>query len=250
MTQRKHLEIKDLDARGQVEALIATYDIIDKDGDVTVKGFFGEQPASIVTSHNWGDIMLGKGVIRDSDEGAIFSGLFNLDDPDAAKLHSKLMFDMSHPPAQIEWSYAFDILEGGAEKAIHNGTAVRRLQPLPDGSPGAKIFEVSPVLVGAGEGTGTLAVKQENPEGIKFTDQAAEVMASVQDLIERAEAIRTLRAEQGKHLGSESVDLLTQLDVHLKTLTAVLAPVEPEPQMPPLAIVQAQFEDLQRRLIR
>lgn len=221
MTLRKHLELKDIGEKGEVSALIATYDVIDKDGDVTFPGFFGEQSATIVTAHNWGDIMLGKGTIKDTPSGAIFDGRFNLEDPDAAKLHSKLRFDLETPPPLIEWSYAFDIKEGGAEKADRDGTPVRNLQPLPDGSPGAKVFEVSPVLLGAGEGTGTLSIKNHH----KFQDQAADVMTQVQALVDRADEIKQLRLKRDgnrKPLGAEVVTLLTQLGEQLKTLEAVL----------------------------
>lgn len=145
---------------GSVEAVIATLNVKDHDGDVTLPGFFGsDHPAVIVGSHDWSQIMLGKGRINEQDDLAVFSGKFNLDDPEAKALHSKLMYDLEHPPAAIEWSYGFEVLPGGRKAGQHAGENVSLLGPLDDGSPGAKVWEVSPVLAGAGMGTGTIAAK-------------------------------------------------------------------------------------------
>ncbi len=158
----KQLQIKDVGAEGEVEAVVATLHVVDKDGDLTLPGFFGTQPTKIVSGHDWSQILLGKGTVTDEDgETAIFRGRLNLDDPAAAQLHTKLRFDMDHPPPLIEWSYGFKILPGGSRPAGDQDPDGARqiLQPRPDGTPGAKVWEVSPVLVGAGEGTRTVAVK-------------------------------------------------------------------------------------------
>jgi hypothetical protein len=160
VTQRKTFELKEISPAGELTAVIATLDVKDRDRDVTRRGFFGTQPTPIVGSHDWDDIMLGKGQVSDADgRQAILEGRLNLDDPAGKALHSKLRFDLQNPPPLIEWSYAFEILEGGTSTGIFEGAEVRFLQPRADGSPGVRLFEASPVLVGAGVGTGTLTVK-------------------------------------------------------------------------------------------
>ncbi len=161
-TLTKAAVLKDVTSEGEVEAVVATLHVVDKDGDYTLPGFFGTQPTKLVSGHDWSQIMLGKGTVTDGDgQQAVFHGKLNLDDPAAAALHAKLRFDMAHPPPLIEWSYGFRILPGGSRPAGEQDPDGARqiLQPRPDGTPGAKVWEVSPVLVGAGEGTRTVDVK-------------------------------------------------------------------------------------------
>lgn len=177
---------------GSVEAVIATLNVKDHDGDVTLPGFFGsDHPTVIVGSHDWSQIMLGKGRIREDGEQAVFSGKFNLDDPEAKALHSKLMYDLANPPAAIEWSYGFEVLPGGRKAGQHAGEQVSFLGPLDDGSPGAKVWEVSPVMAGAGIGTGTLAAKTRPTLRAKV-DAALTALApaaeSVDDLLAKLDA--------------------------------------------------------------
>lgn len=245
MALRKHAEIKDLTESGEVEAVVATLGVVDKDGDVTEQGFFGEQTTKIVSSHDWSDILLGKGTVSDRDgRAAIFRGSLNLDDPKAEQLHAKLRYDMATPPPLIEWSYGFSIQPGGSRKDSHDGRDVRVLQPLPDGGPGSKVYEVSPVLVGAGEGTGTLAVKgatrsileelaeQGDPdaaelvkqfalldaekEGQRFVEQIETTVRAVKSVLDRAEAISAAR--RNGRLGDDAVARLADLSVELRSL--------------------------------
>jgi hypothetical protein len=97
-------------------------------------------------------VMIGKGVLKEEDDKAIAEFKLNLEIEAARDWHSALKFDLDHPPAMQEWSYGFDILESG-EKEI-DGQKVRVLKKL-------KVHEISPVLLGAGIGTQTIAIKGE-----------------------------------------------------------------------------------------
>lgn len=211
-------------ADGSVTAVIATLNVKDHDRDVTLPGFFGSQPAVIVGSHDWSDLMLGKGMVTEKGEQAIFEGAFNLDDPDAKAVHSKLMYDLDHPPALLEWSYGFEVHKGGASRGQHEGEDVQFLQPLADGSPGAKVWEVSPVIAGAGIGTGTLAAKN------RPTTLSGQIAAALKDLGVIEDGVVDLAARlesQGHSLTTTKADLLISLgDGLTKTLAAVTAVLE------------------------
>jgi hypothetical protein len=242
---RKSLVLKAEDKTGEVSSVIATLNKKDADGDVTREGFFGEQHVSIVGSHDWHDIMLGKGVLKEEGDRAVFRGKFNLDDPDAAKLHSKVLFDIENPPAKIEWSYNLRLVEG-AREAFKNDPEFgdgQWLQPV-DGKPGVKVDEVSPVLVGAGVGTGTLGVKARKGETVsileelaemgdedakqmlslhreldqksdtqRFIDQLGAALEQLESVGKRAEQIREKRP-----LGVESREKLAHISLNLKDL--------------------------------
>ena len=223
---RSPLQVKAVSKSGEVEALIATLNVIDKHGDVTLPGFFGEQPASIVTSHDWNEVQIGKGEIMEDGEEVIFRGRFNLGADDGRNTHAKILFDMEDGAAKalIEWSYGYSILRGGWRFGEFEGEDVRFLTPITDEnggilSAGVDVHEVSPVLLGAGEGTGTLDVKTSR-DGAPFAEQADAALAHVGALLERAEAIKALR--KGERLGAVSMDTLKTLGVSLGELTGAL----------------------------
>ena len=241
---RKSLDVK-VEKTGEVSSVVATLNVKDKDGDVTLPGFFGEQTVSIVTSHDWMDLMLGKGTLKEEGEEAVFRGELNLDDPDAKKLHTKLLFDLDHPPAKIEWSYNLRLRKGARvpfEDHEEFGDGYW-LQPV-DGEAGVKVDEVSPVMVGAGEGTRTLGVKarkgdtmsileeladagdedaktmlalhrelDEKTEHQKFADQLEGALATLEKVVARAEQIREKRP-----LGAESRGKLNHISLSMKEL--------------------------------
>lgn len=220
---RKALTIKSVSEAGDVAAVIATLNVKDKDGDVTLPGFFGTQPVSIVGSHNWDDIMLGKGQLSEHKDQAVFEGKFNLDDADAAKLHSKLKFDVDNPPALVEWSYNLRLKEGARvpfKDHAEFGDG-QWLGPV-DGQPGVKVNEVSPVLIGAGEGTGTVAVKGEKTS-------LAEMIKTSNQLLDRITrdvlALNGKLSADGHQLTDEKRAVLASLVEELEKTLATVSPV-------------------------
>lgn len=208
--------VKAVGDSGEVEAIIATFDVIDKDRDVTRKGFFGTQPTAIVWAHDW-TAPIGKGSITETDVDARFNGKFFLNTTRGKDAWEtvKAMGDMQ------EWSYGFDILDGGSEKGQLDGQDVRFLQASASGSAGAKVYEVSPVLVGAGEGTGTVELRAFDPDktaGMPFVDEIDQAAREVAACYKRAVEIADLRAESGKTLGVESRRRLIDLNLALADL--------------------------------
>ena len=188
MKKRKQFRVKAVSAKGEVTAVFATLNVKDHDGDVTLPGAFGEQSVPIVPTHNWGSVPLGKAKIREDGDDAIAKMQFNLDSSAGREWFSALKFDFETDPLQ-EYSYAFDVLESG--KGDHEGEAVQFLKKL-------KVFEVSPVLLGAGVNTRTLAVKSGiAPMELQFEETEA-ALVLVSEFSNRVKALATLRADEGK----------------------------------------------------
>lgn len=145
------VKVKDA-AKGEVSAVFSTFDVMDKDGDVTPSDAIKDGEPFVVSAYghtSWaGELPVGKGVIRTTKSEAIAEMQFFMDTTQGR--------DTFNAVAELaksglgEWSYGFDILD--AQPGVFDGKDVRILT-------GVKVFEVSPVLVGAGVNTRTLSVK-------------------------------------------------------------------------------------------
>lgn len=144
---------------GTATLKIASFGEVDKDGDVTEPGYFGVQHVQMVPTHDWNHVWIGKGKIYEKADGAYCDVKFNLKIRAAKDWYEAIKFDYENPPSLAEYSYGFEVLPGGSKSGQHQGRQVRYLTPREDGTPGAKVFEVSPVLQGAGTGTRTAGVK-------------------------------------------------------------------------------------------
>lgn len=136
-------------SEGRVQAVFATFDVKDHDGDVTLKGAFGNQQVRISAYNHksWsGALPVGKGTISETGDGAVLDGQFFVNTTHGADTFEtvKQMGDLQ------EWSYGYDVDD--SERGTKDGAPVRFLKAL-------TVHEVSPVLLGAGLGTRTLAAK-------------------------------------------------------------------------------------------
>jgi len=137
---------------GEFKAVFSTMNVIDKDGDVTLPGAFGEQQV-IIAAYNhgsWGagtnGLPVGKGRIYEQGNDAIVEGKFFLDTTAGSETYRtiKNVGDLQ------EWSYSLPQIE--AESSTIDGRVVRLLKKI-------KVNEVSPVLMGVGENTRLLSIK-------------------------------------------------------------------------------------------
>ena len=160
--QLSRFEIKDVD-KGEVDAVFATLDVVDHDGDVTLKGAFEDGAPVSISSYGHstttkGALPVGKGTIRESKNEAVFEGRFFLDTVDGHDTFT-VVKELSAPdgPGQ-EWSYYYEAVKKSF--GTRDGKRVRILEKL-------KTFHVAPVERGAGLGTRTLALKdvKELPGG-------------------------------------------------------------------------------------
>lgn len=144
------LSLKDAD-QGTVTAVFATFNVVDKDGDITLPSAFEDGARVVISAYghsSWSGILpVGKGVIRTIGNEAILEGRFFLNTT-VGREHFEVVKEMGEDQ---QWSYGFEVVEAEVPK---DGEARRILKRV-------KVFEVSPVLVGAGVGTRTVAVKAE-----------------------------------------------------------------------------------------
>lgn len=173
--ERKQLRVEIKDAeKGIVRAAFARMEVKDHDGDWTLPGAFGEQKVRVSAyGHaSWmGELPVGKGTITEQEGEAVAELRFFMNTA-SGREHFETVKEMGDLQ---EWSYGFDVLETGEITEELDQMGVRRvLKKL-------KVHEVSPVLLGAGVGTRTLAVKAleqlldkiENPNltGLKEPDE-------------------------------------------------------------------------------
>jgi len=152
-TKSLRVEIKD-EAQGLVRAVFATFNKIDSHGDVTPPGAFTdgeEMPISAYGHMSWeGALPVGKGRIRQTSKEAIFEGQFFME----TQAGRDTFTTVKELGSLGQWSYGYDALEYSFGE--HDGKRVRFLNKL-------KVHEVSPVLIGAGVNTRTLAAKSGAP---------------------------------------------------------------------------------------
>lgn len=154
-TKSLRVEIKD-EAKGLVKAVFSTFNVIDSDRDVTPPGAFEDGAPVVISQYghtSWeGELPVGKGTIRQTSKEAIFEGQFFMN-TDHGKNAFLTVKELSDAGLQ-EWSYGFDAIDYSFGE--FEGQKVRFLNKL-------KVFEVSPVLRGAGVGTRTLSAKSGAP---------------------------------------------------------------------------------------
>ena len=192
-----HAEVKQIKESGEFEAVIATLGVIDHDGDIIESGAFNSGPVSIQPAHYRNSLPLGKAYIEERGDKAVAVGKINLETKAGKDFHSHLQFDINNPPSIQEWSFGFMTDESNME--TRNGEDVRILKKM-------SVFEVSPVLLGAGIGTGTLAVK-----GRTLADE-------LDSAINRVEEVRELRQAKGKDLGPERIAQLKEIKAKIETI--------------------------------
>ncbi len=223
MSEHKALtgvEIKDAD-QGLVTAVFATLNTKDHDGDVTTPGAFEDGANVRISSFghtSWGGALpVGKGIIREDGDKAILDGQFFLNTT-PGRDHFETVKQMG---PLMEWSYGFDVIEGGPGK--HEGENVNFLRKL-------KVHEVSPVMLGAGIGTETLAVKHQRET---FPDEFESVLGDVKALVDRVEGWgRGSEEKEGRVLSAANRERLSSLVQALgesgEALRALLEQTDPK----------------------
>lgn len=145
----KLLDFKATD-EGQVEAVFATLNVVDHDGDVTVPGAFEDGQKVLISAYghsSWDGVPpVGKGTISANQEVATLKGQFFMNTTNGRDTFNVV----KEIGDQGEWSYGFDTLQ--ADFGTFEDKQVQFLRKL-------DVHEVSPVLKGAGINTQTLSVK-------------------------------------------------------------------------------------------
>jgi len=216
MTARKMFapgEMK-LEDSGALTAAFAQLGGVDADGDVTVHGACPTKDVvlSAYGHTSWdGALPVGKGSISEEGDWAIFKGDFFMD-----TTHGRDAFATVKGLGPLaEYSYGFNVLDDGPSDVKG---ATRELRSL-------DVFEVSPVLRGAGIGTHTLAIKSDAPgKDAPYAEFASWYLEHVPALIERTGDRVAFRAEKGRTLSTADRDRLESIaDSYLAHADAIKA---------------------------
>jgi hypothetical protein len=182
--------IKAADA-GKGQFVFATFNVIDRDGDVTLPGAFGTQVAKLVGAHDWKAPSIGVVKISERGEEAVADFEVNMEMPSAVEWFKSMKFNFDHGVRQ-EASYGFDVRDSSFGQ--HNGQHVRFLKQM-------DVFEVSPVMIGAGIGTRLTDIKSG---GLTMDQEADQARAVVHHYFGRIKELAALRDQQGRKALSDS----------------------------------------------
>lgn len=201
--------VKDAE-KGTVSAVFSTFDVIDKDGDLTQPGAIKDGMEVVISAYQHGShsgaLPVGKGVIRTTKKEAILEGQFFLNTAGGRETFEVV----KELGALQEWSYS---LHNVTRKSVEEDG--RRYWVIEDIG---LIKEVSPVLIGAGVDTRTLVAK-----GLKFNEEGDAVLAAVKSYLDRADEVVVLRGAKGRPpLAEDSRSLLTEIDESLVKLRGLL----------------------------
>ena len=211
------IELKEDGDTKYLEAVFSLFDSIDSDNDVTKagalrSGYTGNK-VPLVWNHDWSKV-IGRGVIESDNQKAVFKGYFlNTEAGKEAYETVKAMQDMQ------QFSYGFQVLK--ADKGTHINSKgeevpVRVLEDV-------KVWEVSPVLVGAQQNSFVQALKSgldtmedETTEAeAELTEAEAEVI--IDPIVEKISSNNTDASiskdlpQQGKRLGDHAVASLEEI---------------------------------------
>lgn len=205
----KSLQVEKIDEKGKGLARIAQLSSVDSDGDTYAKGAFGwkkggGQWVQMIPAHNKQAMPFGKAWLAEEGDWAMAEFTLNLDTAAGKDWHAALKFDLETGNPVQEWSYGYKVLD--AAKAQRDGKTVRLLKQL-------DVFEISPVLRGAGNGTGTVAIKSAELKDDRFA-------ALIADLGELAGAL----GDDPAMLSATGLKQLAEIHGTLeKTLAAIAA---------------------------
>lgn len=173
-------EFKADDDSGEFSATFAYFNVVDKMGDVTLPGAIpnGKSVAIAQWKHKWDDPPAGRGVIHADESKAWVEGKFNL-----KTSYGRDTYEVVRDMAELQqWSYGYRPVD--KYFGMKDDRKVRFLKTL-------DVFEVSPVLIGAGNGTKTDSIKS----GLTFVENVAQVLDDLDAVIQRAQEIASLRGK-------------------------------------------------------
>lgn len=226
------------DKPGSFTAKFATLNVIDKDGDVILSGAIPAGKQVLISSYmhgSWSDrLPVGKGVIRIENDDALVDGEFNLNTESGKEHYEAIKF----APELQEWSFGFRIKAIDEESEWSQNPNVWRVIKELD------IFEVSPVLRGAGVDTRVLSIKSDNPS--PFIDELEAVLATASKFIERSKGLAALRAKKGKELSEANKERLNTLSMALTGLQGALKTFIEIPEPPKINEAQKVYAEYLR----
>jgi len=218
------IELKEDGDTRYIEAVFSLFDTIDSDNDVTKanslrSGYTGNK-VPLVWNHDWSKV-IGRGIIETDNQKAVFKGYFlNTEAGKEAYETVKAMQDMQ------QFSYGFQVLKSSKGTHIDSKGEEVPVRMLED----VKVWEVSPVLVGAQQNSFVQAlksglqtyddvdtefeeVKEEESKYGKCTYEKDGKCAKEKDLkiSSETDASVSKSSQQGMRLGEHAVASLEEL---------------------------------------
>ena len=147
------IELKEDGDTRYIEAVFSLFDTIDSDNDVTIayalrSGYSGNK-VPLVWNHDWSKV-IGRGIIETDNQKAVFKGYFLPTEAGKEAYETvKAMQDMQ------QFSYGFQVMKSEKGKHIDSKGEEVPVRVLQD----VKVWEVSPVLVGAQQNSFVQALK-------------------------------------------------------------------------------------------
>ncbi len=148
----KSYDLKDLTDEGSFSAVIST-STPDREGDIVSRGAFNTslgKEIPLLVGHDWVAGGVGKGVVSQTDRGAVMTGQFFLNTG-----RGKEAYEQAKSLGSLaQFSIGFSALDSDVVKV--NGAKARRILDL-------ELHEASMVTVGASYNTGLLSIKSARP---------------------------------------------------------------------------------------
>lgn len=191
-----------LDEAGHIVLAFAQIGVIDRDRDVTVAGAFPSKdvPMSAYGHTSWnGALPVGRGAIAEKGAWAVFEGDFLMETD-----HGRNAYHTVKAMAELqEYSYGYEPTE--FSYGTHEDQHVRFLKRL-------DVYEVSPVLVGAGLGTHTQSIKSgETGIVLPYADHLEALLRETAVFVDRSRDRAEFRAKEGRVLSAATRDRLASL---------------------------------------
>jgi HK97 family phage prohead protease len=147
------IELKEDGDTRYIEAVFSLFDTIDSDNDVTkanaLRSGYSGNKVPLVWNHDWSKV-IGRGIIETDNQKAVFKGYFLPTEAGKEAYETvKAMQDMQ------QFSYGFQVMKSEKGKHIDSKGEEVPVRVLQD----VKVWEVSPVLVGAQQNSFVQALK-------------------------------------------------------------------------------------------
>lgn len=225
------IELKEDGDKRYIEAVFSLFDTIDSDNDVTKanalrSGYTGNK-VPLVWNHDWSKV-IGRGIIETDNQKAVFKGYFlNTEAGKEAYNTVKEMQDMQ------QFSYGFQVMKSSKGTHIDSKGEEVPVRVLED----VKVWEVSPVLVGAQQNSFVQALKSglepydeidtefeeiiepevssttdasisKSQQGLRLGEHAVASLEELKAFTERIEDLASLRNSEKKTLSSKSTEMI------------------------------------------
>lgn len=192
-----------LSETGEVKVAFSRLNVIDHDRDVTFPGAIPTKAVAMSAFNHtsWeGALPLGKGEVRESGDLGVFTGAFFMEtDQGRNGYHTvKAMAELQ------QWSYGYQVLNP-PEVIDWDGQKANALRKL-------DVFEVSPVLLGAGIETSTLAIKSGGlGTDLSYAENESWLREALAAFLARTKARDEMREAAGRKLSRSDREALTSL---------------------------------------